>query len=73
MRSEITADSVKMPLPSGRSTVSTDDFDDIELPPLVIPKREGPECPFCGEPTMMADGDWICLDCNGGSYGPETG
>jgi hypothetical protein len=54
-------------------TEPTDDSDDIELPPLVIPKRDGPECPFCGEPTMMADGDWICLPCNGGSYGPETG
>jgi len=55
------------------STDDSDDIDDIVLPPLVIPKHNGPECPFCGEPTMMVDGGFLCLDCNGGSYGPETG
>ncbi|MFZ5863806.1 MAG: hypothetical protein ACOYXR_13315 [Nitrospirota bacterium] len=53
--------------------MAPDEFDDIELPPLVIPKRDAPECPFCGEPMLAADGDYVCVDCNGGSYGPETG
>ena len=49
------------------------DMENFELPPLVIPKRDGPECPFCGEPMQTADGDYLCIDCNGGTYGPETG
>jgi hypothetical protein len=56
-----------------RTIVAPEEFDDIELPPLDIPKREAPECPFCGEPMLAADGDYVCIDCNGGSYGPETG
>lgn len=50
----------------------SDDLNDIEFP-LIPPRREGPDCPFCGEPTQNVDGDYLCLDCNGGSYGPETG
>jgi hypothetical protein len=53
--------------------LAPEEFDDIELPPLVIPKRDAPECPFCAEPMTPVDGDYVCLDCNGGSYGPETG
>jgi len=53
--------------------VPDDDLDEFELPPLIIPKKDSPECPFCGEPMQAADGDYLCLDCNGGSYGPETG
>ncbi|HET8760784.1 MAG TPA: hypothetical protein VFN94_06930, partial [Nitrospiria bacterium] len=56
-----------------RTIVAPEDYDEIELPPLVIPKRDAPECPFCGEKMIPVDGDYICLDCNGGSYGPETG
>ncbi|HQU27936.1 MAG: hypothetical protein KC563_11165 [Nitrospira sp.] len=47
---------------------------DIELP--VLPRIETgppPECPFCGEPMTMIDGDWGCSDCNGELIGPETG
>jgi hypothetical protein len=33
----------------------------------------GPPCPFCDEPMQLVDGDYLCLDCNGGQYGPETG
>ena len=25
------------------------------------------------EPMQNADGDYLCIDCNGGTYGPETG
>ncbi|HSG06044.1 MAG TPA: hypothetical protein VLB09_06570, partial [Nitrospiria bacterium] len=46
--------------------------EDFELP-VIPPMKPGPECPFCGEPTMAVEGDYICLDCNGSSYGPETG
>ncbi|HSG05589.1 MAG TPA: hypothetical protein VLB09_04235 [Nitrospiria bacterium] len=46
--------------------------DDIEFP-VIPPMKPGPDCPFCGEPTMMAEGGYICLDCNGSGYGPETG
>jgi hypothetical protein len=53
--------------------VPDDAQEEFELPPLVIPKRDGPECPFCGEPMQNADGDYLCIDCNGGTYGPETG
>jgi hypothetical protein len=56
-----------------REIVPPEDYDDIELPELVIPKRDAPECPFCAEPMTPVDGDYVCLDCNGGSYGPETG
>jgi hypothetical protein len=46
--------------------------DDIDLP--VLPKAvRGPDCPFCGEPTVGVDGDFICFDCNGSTYGPDTG
>ena len=47
---------------------------DIELP--VIPRvatGPPPECPFCGDPMSMIDGDWGCPDCNGELIGPETG
>ncbi len=48
--------------------------EDIEdLPPLIAPQKDAPECSFCGEKMTPADGDYVCLDCNGGSYGPETG
>ena len=33
----------------------------------------GPPCPFCDEPMQNMDGDYLCLDCNGGKYGPESG
>ena len=46
--------------------------EDFELP-VLPPSKPGPDCPTCGEPTVMVDGDYICFDCNGGSYGPETG
>ena len=59
--------------PNRRIIVAPEDYDDIELPPLVIPKRDAPECPFCAEPMSPVDGDYVCFDCNGGSYGPETG
>ena len=55
------------------TSVPDDEQDEFELPPLVIPKRDGPECPFCGEPMQNADGDYLCIECNGGTYGPETG
>lgn len=47
---------------------------DIELP--VLPKIHSgppPECPFCGDPMSLIDGDWSCTDCNGELIGPETG
>ena len=47
---------------------------DIELP--VLPKMNSgppPECPFCGDPMTLIDGDWGCSDCNGELIGPETG
>jgi hypothetical protein len=47
---------------------------DIELP--VLPKMNSgprPECPFCGDPMSLIDGDWSCTDCNGELIGPETG
>ncbi|MHB8543308.1 MAG: hypothetical protein ACYC9S_04815 [Leptospirales bacterium] len=50
----------------------TDPMDDFELP-LIIPKRDGPDCPFCGDPMMIVDGDYICIDCNGTWYGPNIG
>jgi len=53
--------------------VPDNEQEEFELPPLVIPKRDGPECQFCGEPMQSADGDYLCIDCNGGTYGPETG
>ena len=46
--------------------------DEIELP-VLPPSKPGPDCPFCGEPTVAADGDYICFDCNGGMYGPDSG
>ena len=49
-----------------------DPLDEIELP-LIIPKRDGPDCPFCGDPMMSVDGDYVCLDCNGTWYGPNIG
>lgn len=54
------------------SDEETDPMDDFELP-LVIPKRDGPDCPFCGDPMMSVDGDYICIDCNGTWYGPNIG
>jgi hypothetical protein len=33
----------------------------------------GPPCPFCDEPMQNMDGDYLCVECNGGKYGPETG
>ncbi len=50
-----------------------DDMEDFELPPLNIPKKDGPPCPFCGEPTLLFDGDYLCMDCNDTPYGPVTG
>ncbi len=50
-----------------------EEIDDFELPPLNPPKKDGPACPFCGEPTMKFDGDYICMDCSDVSYGPDTG
>lgn len=51
-----------------------DDDLDIELPALPrVETGPPPECPFCGEPMSMIDGDWGCQDCNGESMGPETG
>jgi hypothetical protein len=47
---------------------------DIELP--VFPKMNSgppPDCPFCGDPMSLIDGDWGCADCNGELMGPETG
>lgn len=52
--------------------MTMNDEEDIELP-ILPPAIPGPDCPFCGEPTVSIDGDFICLDCNGASYGPETG
>jgi hypothetical protein len=49
-----------------------DPSEDIEIPYAEL-KTDGPECPFCGEPTMLVDGDFVCIDCNGGWYGPEIG
>uniref|UniRef100_A0A2I2MGH1 Uncharacterized protein n=2 Tax=Leptospirillum TaxID=179 RepID=A0A2I2MGH1_9BACT len=49
-----------------------DPLDEIELP-LIIPKRDGPDCPFCGDPMMSVDGDYVCIDCNGTWYGPNIG
>jgi hypothetical protein len=47
---------------------------DIDLPPLPhVEAGPPPECPFCGEPMSIIDGDWGCQDCNGESMGPETG
>jgi uncharacterized Zn finger protein (UPF0148 family) len=30
-------------------------------------------CPICGKPMRWLDGDFICVACNGGEYGPEEG
>jgi hypothetical protein len=49
-----------------------DPMDEIELP-LIIPKRDGPDCPFCGDPMMSVDGDYVCIECNGTWYGPNIG
>ena len=49
-----------------------DEMDDFELP-VLPPSVPGQDCPFCGEPTFNIDGDYICIDCNGATYGPETG
>jgi hypothetical protein len=47
---------------------------DIELPVLpTINAGPPPECPFCGDPMSLIDGDWSCPDCNGELIGPETG
>jgi hypothetical protein len=47
---------------------------DIELPVLPpVHKGPAPECPFCGDPMTVIDGDWGCMDCNGELIGPETG
>ena len=47
---------------------------DIELPVLPhLDKGPAPDCPFCGDPMTMIDGDWGCHDCNGEILGPETG
>jgi hypothetical protein len=44
--------------------------DEFEFPPIPLPKRNGPPCPTCDEPTVSVDGEYICFDCNGGMYGP---
>lgn len=47
---------------------------DIELP--ILPRVDSgppPDCPFCGDPMTLIDGDWGCSDCNGELIGPETG
>jgi len=49
------------------------DLNDIELPPIQAPKKDGPPCPTCDEPTINIDGEYICFDCNGGMYGPGMG
>ena len=46
------------------------DIEETELPPIQLPKRNGPPCPMCDEPTVNMDGEYICFDCNGGMYGP---
>jgi len=46
-----------------------DEDDEIELP-VIPPAPPGPDCSFCGKPTQNVDGDFICLDCNEGMYGP---
>lgn len=61
---------MKTPRPFGMD----DDEMDIELP--VLPKGATdppPDCPFCGEPMSLIDGEWGCTDCNGELIGPETG
>lgn len=51
-----------------------DDELTFELPPLpTVQTGSPPECPFCGEPMSIIDGDWGCQDCNGEAMGPETG
>lgn len=47
-----------------------EDMEDIELPPIQIPQKNGPPCPTCDEPTVHMDGEYICFECNGGMYGP---
>lgn len=47
-----------------------DEIEDIELPPIRLPKKDGPPCPTCDEPTINIDGEYICFDCNDGMYGP---
>lgn len=52
------------------------DDDEIEYDILDQIKQKiepGPPCPFCDEPMQNVDGDYLCLECNGGKYGPETG
>ncbi|MBI3622394.1 MAG: hypothetical protein HY208_09445 [Nitrospirae bacterium] len=44
-----------------------------ELPPFILPPREAPDCPFCGDPMKFVDGEFACPDCNGELMGPETG
>ncbi len=63
--------------PSGEDLMPHPFFDydpaeDIDIP-YAKPVIDGPDCPFCGDPTMLVDGDFICLACNGGWYGPEVG
>jgi hypothetical protein len=52
-----------------------DDSDDYAFFLEQIKKKTepGPPCPFCDEPMQNMDGDYLCLECNGGTYGPETG
>jgi hypothetical protein len=52
-----------------------DEIEEIEnfLASIKQKIEPGPPCPFCDEPMQSVDGDYICLDCNGGKYGPETG
>jgi len=66
---------VRMPLVliSTQEGINVEDPEDFELPPLNIPKKEGSPCPFCGEPTLFFDGDYVCLDCGDSPYGPVTG
>jgi hypothetical protein len=60
---------------STESDEKNEEKDDYALFLEQIKKRiqPGPPCPFCDEPMQNMDGDYLCVDCNGGKYGPETG
>jgi hypothetical protein len=48
--------------------------EEIDFPdniPLETMKKKA--CSICGKPMRWLDGDFICVACNGGEYGPEEG
>ncbi len=40
---------------------------------MVLETMKKKACPVCGKPMRWLDGDFICVACIGGEYGPEEG